>query len=179
MDTLEFRLKNLDNDRMRNVFTAGSEKFGWGRTKAENHGYGMGGGYEKLGYVATFVEVAVHPATRVVKILRVVTAFECGAVVNPDGLRNQVEGANIMGLGEQLSKRCNLKMGEFLTGDFQSIVCRGLVMCRRLRLYCWMKDFRLSARERLLSWELLRPSATQFSMRQAYGCARCRCCPAT
>lgn len=118
MDALEFRLKNLDNERLRNVFTAGAEKFHWGRAKAENHGYGMGGGYEKLGYVATFVEVAVDPATRMVKILRVVTAFECGAIVNPDGLRNQVEGANIMGLGGALFEAVQFENGRILNGRF-------------------------------------------------------------
>ena len=35
MDALEFRLKNLDNERLRAVFTAGAEKFGWGRAKAK------------------------------------------------------------------------------------------------------------------------------------------------
>jgi CO/xanthine dehydrogenase Mo-binding subunit len=103
MDALEFRLKNLDNERLRAVFAAGAEKFGWGNAKAdEHHGFGMGGGYEKLGYVATFVEVAVDRTSNVVKIQRVVTAFECGAIVNPDGLLNQIEGANIMGLGGAL-----------------------------------------------------------------------------
>ena len=118
MDPLEFRLKNLDNERLRNVFTAGAEKFGWGRAKAENHGYGMGGGYEKLGYVATFVEVAVDRGTRTVKIIRVVTAFECGAIVNPDGLRNQVEGANIMGLGGALFEAVQFENGRILNGRF-------------------------------------------------------------
>jgi len=118
MDALEFRLKNLDNQRLRNVFTAGAEKFGWGKPKAANRGQGMGGGYEKLGNVATFVEVAVNPGTKVIKILRVVTAFECGAVVNPDGLRNQVEGANIMGLGGALFEAVQFENGRVLNGRF-------------------------------------------------------------
>jgi CO/xanthine dehydrogenase Mo-binding subunit len=118
MDALEFRMKNLDNDRLRNVFTAGAEKFGWGKPKAANRGYGMGGGYEKLGNVATFVEVAMDPASRIVKIIRVVTAFECGAIVNPDGLRNQVEGANIMGLGGALFEAVQFENGRILNGRF-------------------------------------------------------------
>jgi nicotinate dehydrogenase subunit B len=119
MDALEFRLKNLDNDRLRAVFVAGAEKFGWGKAKAsENHGFGMGGGYEKLGYVATFVEVAVDRPSNTVKIQRVVTAFECGAIVNPDGLRNQIEGANIMGLGGALFEAVQFENGRIVTGRF-------------------------------------------------------------
>ena len=36
------------------------------------------------------------------EILRIVTAFECGAVVDPENLRKQVEGATVMGLGGAL-----------------------------------------------------------------------------
>jgi nicotinate dehydrogenase subunit B len=118
MDALEFRLKNLDNEQLGNVFTAAAEKFGWSRARSENHGFGMGGGYEKLGNVATFVEVAVDKASREVKIIRVVTAFECGAIVNPDGLRNQVEGANIMGLGGALFEAVRFENGRILNGKF-------------------------------------------------------------
>ncbi len=119
MDALEFRLKNLDNDRLRAVFVAGAEKFGWGKAKAgENHGFGMGGGYEKLGYVATFVEVAVEHPSNTVKIQRVVTAFECGAIVNPDGLRNQIEGANIMGLGGALFEAVQFENGRIVNPRF-------------------------------------------------------------
>src|SRR5262249_3210625 len=57
------------------------------------------GGVEKGGYVATCTEVAADKDSGAVRIVRVVTAFECGAIVNPNGLRNQVEGSNIMGLG--------------------------------------------------------------------------------
>ena len=59
----------------------------------------MGGGYEKLGNIATFAEVHVDQKSGEVKVVRVVSAFECGAIVNPDSLRNQIEGSNVQGLG--------------------------------------------------------------------------------
>src|ERR1017187_10303837 len=64
--------------------------------------FGMGGGFEKAGNIATCAEVAVDRKAGEVKVLRVVSAFECGAIVNPDNLRNQIEGSNIMGLGGAL-----------------------------------------------------------------------------
>ena len=70
MDPLEFRLKNLTNDRLRTVFEAGAKKFGWGQTRAPGHGFGMGGGFEKGGNVATFVEVAVDRTSGDVKVVR-------------------------------------------------------------------------------------------------------------
>jgi len=86
LDPLEFRRKNLKDERLRAVFEAAARQFGWGRPKtAAGQGFGMGGGYEKLGNVATFVEIAIEPKSGAVKVVRMVTAFECGAIVNnPD-----------------------------------------------------------------------------------------------
>lgn len=118
MDPLEFRLKNLKDERLRAVFLAAAKKFGWGETKTAGHGFGMGGGYEKLGNVATCAEVSVDKKTGEVRVIRVVTAFECGAIVNPDGLRNQIEGANIMGLGGALFEAIEFENGRILNGKF-------------------------------------------------------------
>ena len=76
----------------------------------------MGGGYEKLGNVATFVEVSIDRESGDVKIIRVLTAFECGAIVNPDGLRNQIEGANVQGLGGALFEAMEFENGKILNG---------------------------------------------------------------
>ena len=118
IDPLEFRLKNLTNERLRTVFETAAKKFGWGQGKAPGHGFGMGGGFEKGGNVATFAEVAVDRTSGDVKVLRMTTAFECGAVVNPDGLRNQLEGANIMALGGALFEAIEFENGKILNGRF-------------------------------------------------------------
>jgi isoquinoline 1-oxidoreductase len=51
-------------------------------------------------------------------VVRVVSAFECGAIVNPDGLRNQLEGANIMGLGGALFEAIEFENGRILNPRF-------------------------------------------------------------
>ena len=115
MDPLQFRLKNLKNERLRDVFQAAAERFGWGNRKVvAGQGFGMGGGYEKLGNIATFVEVNVDSKTGVVKVVRVISAFECGAIVNPDNLRSQVEGANVQGLGGALFEVIQFENGKIL-----------------------------------------------------------------
>jgi len=115
-DPLEFRLKNLKDERLRAVFEAAARQFGWGRSKSAGQGFGMGGGYEKLGNVATFAEVHVDRTSGEVKVLRVVSAFECGAIVNPDGVRNQVEGSNVQGLGGALFEAIQFENGKILNG---------------------------------------------------------------
>jgi nicotinate dehydrogenase subunit B len=48
MDPLEFRLKNLKNERLRAVFEAAAKRFGWGRAKSgAGRGFGIAGGFEK------------------------------------------------------------------------------------------------------------------------------------
>ncbi len=119
MDPLEFRLKNLKDDRLKAVFQAAAERFGWkNRKTSPERGFGMGGGVEKGGYVATFAEVALDRSSGSVRVTRVVTAFDCGAVVNPDGLKNQIVGANIMGLGGALFEAVEFADGKILNNRF-------------------------------------------------------------
>ncbi len=110
IDPLEFRLKNLKNDRLRAVFQAAAERFGWSKKRPEkNHGFGISGGIEKNGHVATCAEVAVEHEQ--VKVIRVVEAFDCGAVINPQGLRNQISGAIVQGLGGALFESIRFENG--------------------------------------------------------------------
>lgn len=117
VDPLDFRMKNLKNERLRAVFQAAAGKFGWTtRKKAHGRGFGMGGGYEKLGNIATFAEVEVDRKSGGVRVVRVVSAFECGAIVNPDNLRSQVEGSNLQGLGGALFEAIEFENGRILNG---------------------------------------------------------------
>ena len=119
MDPLEFRLKNIADPRLKAVFEAAVEKFGWGKQKAApGRGFGIAGGVEKGGYVATCAEIEIEGSSRQVRIRRVVEAFECGAVVNPDGLRNQVEGAVVQGIGGALFEAITFENGRITNPHF-------------------------------------------------------------
>ncbi len=118
LDPLEFRLKNLKDERLRAVFEEGGKQFGWNKPRSANRGFGVGGGYEKLGYIATFVEVSLKPDTREIKVERALTAFDCGAIVNPDGLRNQLIGANIMGIGGAIFESIEFENGHIMNNLF-------------------------------------------------------------
>ncbi len=119
IDPLEFRLKNLKDERLRAVFEAAAKAFGWDRKKTSpGQGFGIGGGIEKAGYVATCVEVVASRSTGSAKIVRVVTAFDCGPVVNPDGLKNQIVGCIIMGLGGALFEGIDFENGRILNNRF-------------------------------------------------------------
>jgi len=119
LDPLEFRLKNLKDARLRAVIDAAASAFGWGRKSGgADHGIGIGAGSEKGSYVATCAEVAVDHSTGRVQVVRAVSAFECGAIVNPDHLKNQVEGAMIMGLGGALFEAIEFDDGRITNPRF-------------------------------------------------------------
>ena len=112
MDPLEFRLKNLKDDRLRAVLQAAAERFRWG----QGQGIGIACGFEKNGYIATCAQVAVEEKR--IRILRVVEAFDCGAVVNPDHLKNQIQGAIAMALGGALFEQIRFGDGQISNARF-------------------------------------------------------------
>ncbi len=118
IDPLEFRLKNLKDQRLRAVIQAAAAAFGWGRKSEPDHGVGIAAGSEKGSFVATCAKVAVDRDAGRVQVVRAVTAFECGAVINPDHLKNQVEGAMIMGLGGALFEAIEFEDGRILNPRF-------------------------------------------------------------
>jgi len=121
MDPLAFRMKNLSDPRLKAVFEAAADKFGWAKRKSEpGRGFGIAGGVEKGGYIALCAEVEVEgaPPNRRVAIRRITAAFECGAIVNPNGLRNQVEGAIVQGIGGALFEAIRFENGRITNPHF-------------------------------------------------------------
>ncbi|HTW03273.1 MAG TPA: molybdopterin cofactor-binding domain-containing protein [Streptosporangiaceae bacterium] len=110
-DPLEFRLRHLDDDRLAAVFRAAAGRIGWPGGGPDGFGIGIAGGMEKGGRVATAAAVRVDE-DGTLHVDRLVTAFDCGAVVNPDNLANQIEGAAMMGLGGALFEAIDFADGQ-------------------------------------------------------------------
>ncbi|CAB3767969.1 xanthine dehydrogenase family protein molybdopterin-binding subunit [Paraburkholderia solisilvae] len=109
-DPVEFRLKHLDDPRARDVIQLAAQRFGWQkrvlqrvphatpplRAGAGGTSRGVGFAFAKyknlMAYCAVAIEIAVDRDTGRVDIERVVAAIDCGQIVNPDGVRNQIEG---------------------------------------------------------------------------------------
>jgi CO/xanthine dehydrogenase Mo-binding subunit len=121
LDPLDFRMKNLSNARLRAVLEAAAKSFGWpGKKMQEGQGFGLACGGEKGSYVAACAEVVVDEKSGAVRVVRLVESFECGAIVNPDGLRNQVVGAMIQGLGGALFEAVEFENGRIKNPRFSS-----------------------------------------------------------
>ncbi|AHK47357.1 putative oxidoreductase beta subunit (plasmid) [Ensifer adhaerens OV14] len=102
IDPLDLRLVHMADERARGVMLAATKAFEWkGRVRqGPMHGFGMGfARYKNLGaYCAVCLEIRVDQDTGRVTIERAQAAVDCGEPVNPDGIRNQVEGAIIQSL---------------------------------------------------------------------------------
>jgi isoquinoline 1-oxidoreductase len=119
IDPLAFRLKNIRDPRLEVVLHAAAEKFGWGNVESTpERGFGIACGSEKGGYVATCAEVEIDPSTKKIRVRRVVEAWESGAVVNPDGLRNQVMGSVVQAIGGALFEQIVFANGRILNPHF-------------------------------------------------------------
>ncbi len=118
MDPLTFRMENLKEPRMKAVLQAVADKFGWSTYKAQpGAGIGIACGTEKASFVATCAEVRLNEDGEPT-VQRVAIAFECGAIINPEHLKNQVVGSVIQGLGGALFERVDFKDGKVLTSSF-------------------------------------------------------------
>ncbi len=118
MDPVAFRLKNMQDERLRAVLEAAAKSFGWGGKKQAGRGVGIACGFEKGSYIATAAEVSIDPKTKKVKLERAVASFECGAIVNPVHLHNQVEGAVVQAIGGALFEGIEFGNGQILNGKF-------------------------------------------------------------
>ena len=119
VDPLEFRLKNLKDQRMKRVLEAAAEKFAWKPAPSPSkRGWGVACGDYEGTYVAMMAEVEVDKNTGKIQVKKVVCAQDMGLVINPEGAKMQVEGCIMMGLGYTLSEEIHFKGGEIFDLNF-------------------------------------------------------------
>jgi len=121
MDPVAFRLHNLADARMVRVLRAAADAFGWTPAKAPS---GRGYGVALLDYLNTYVaamaEVAVDQASRAITVRRVTVAQDTGQVVNPEGVRRQIEGCIVMGLSSAITEEIHFDGGDIKERNFDS-----------------------------------------------------------
>jgi isoquinoline 1-oxidoreductase len=120
-DPLDFRLAHLENPRLRAVLEEAARRFNWRERVKQKQavvGVGLACGTEKGSFIATCAEVAVDHANNALAVRRVTAVFECGAILNPDNLRAQVEGCLLMGLGPALREEMRFAGGRMQNASF-------------------------------------------------------------
>jgi CO/xanthine dehydrogenase Mo-binding subunit len=126
-DPLEFRLAYLKDPRAIAVLQAAAEAYGWDRQpagrRAANDGkpaWGRGIAWVNRDdtRVATIADVTVDPDTGRIRVGRVVVAHDCGLVINPDGLKNQIEGNVIQSLSRTLHEEVTFDTAHVTSRDW-------------------------------------------------------------
>jgi len=119
VDPLEFRLAHLADPRGREVLTRVAELANY-KPGAKGRGIAYAR-YEGHGaYVAAVVDLAVDRASGAVKMRNVWVAHDCGLIVNPDGLRNQIEGNVVQATSRTLKEEITWSDGAVNTLDWQT-----------------------------------------------------------
>jgi nicotinate dehydrogenase subunit B len=127
-DPLAFRLAHLDDPRAIAVLRAAAEAYGWDSRPAGAARDRRGGPVRGRGIawvnrddsrVATIADLTVNPDNGRIRVGRVVVAHDCGLVVNPDGLKNQIEGNVIQSLSRTLYEEVTFDNAHVTSRDWQ------------------------------------------------------------
>jgi nicotinate dehydrogenase subunit B len=121
IDPLEFRLKNLKDEKMIACLKAVADKFGYvpGKTPG-GRGIGVACGSDAGTWVAHMAEVKVDKNTGKVEVVRIAVAQDMGLCVNPEGSLIQMEGCITMGLGYTFAEEIKFEGGNILTRGFDT-----------------------------------------------------------
>jgi len=106
----------LDTGRLKGVLQLAAEKAGWGKPLPDSEGRGIAGFFSFDTYTATVAEISVRQGK--LKIKRLVCAVDCGRVVNPNGVRAQVESAAIYALTATLKDAITIERGRIVQSNF-------------------------------------------------------------
>ena len=121
-DPVTFRLAHLEDARARDVVSAGADEFRWvaRATPTNGHGYGFAfARYKNLAaYCAVAMQVRVDRETGDVQVLRVAAAVDTGQTINPDGVRNQIEGGIIQALSWTLFESVSFDASRITSTDW-------------------------------------------------------------
>jgi isoquinoline 1-oxidoreductase beta subunit len=117
-DPVTYRLEALPADsRYRGVLQLAADKAGWDSRKLPaGHAFGVAVHQSFDSYVAEVAEVSVENAS--IRVHRVVAAVDCGQVINPDGVRQQIESAIVYGLSAALHGAITLENGRVMQSNF-------------------------------------------------------------
>lgn len=123
IDPLEFRLKNLKDEKMIACWKAVADKFGYVPAKSPGgRGIGIACGTDAGSWVAFMAEVKVDTGTGNIRVVRIACAQDMGLCVNPEGALMQMEGCITMGLGYTLTEEVEFEGGNIKPRGFDTYI---------------------------------------------------------
>ncbi|MGD0750765.1 MAG: molybdopterin cofactor-binding domain-containing protein [Anaerolineales bacterium] len=128
-DAVDFRLRYLSDGRAREVLKTAAAKAGWDTRPsrqgskeqlAEGRGVAFAWYENDQAIVTTIAQVQVDTSSGAVRVKRMVVAHDCGLIINPDGLKNQIEGSTIQSLSRALKEEVHFDEWRIKSIDWDS-----------------------------------------------------------
>ena len=124
LDPLMFRLINLgDTERgrkLRAVLEAASQGANWGGSVANGRARGLACAYDYGTAVAAVAEVSIDEETKQIRVHHITSAMDCGLVINPDGVKAQIEGNAMWGVSAALQEEVRIENGRVALNNFDT-----------------------------------------------------------
>jgi CO/xanthine dehydrogenase Mo-binding subunit len=131
IDPVEFRRARLSDPRALEVLAKAADAIGWRARPSPNPQarsgawlVGRGIAYMRYkqaeNYVAMAMEVGVDPSNGRIQVRRVTCAHDCGLVVNPDALKNQIEGCIVQTISRSLHEEVTFDRTHVTSVDWAS-----------------------------------------------------------
>ncbi len=118
-DPLQFRLRHLQNHpRPQKLLQTVADKAGWGKSLPEGHAMGIAQHFSFNTYFAQLAEVSVDKSSGAVTVHRIVSAVDCGRVINPAIVQAQMRGGSLFGLSAALMEEVQVKKGGVASANF-------------------------------------------------------------
>jgi nicotinate dehydrogenase subunit B len=126
-DPVQFRLRYLTDQHQAVLLKAAAEAAGWETrpspktgTRAGGSGTVTGRGIALRNHAATVAEVEVNLGTGTVRVTRFVCAHACGLIVNPDGLKNVIEGNLLHSMSRALYEEVKFTRSKVTSEDWST-----------------------------------------------------------
>ncbi len=121
IDPLDFRLRNLKDEKMIACLKSVADKFGYVPAKTPSgRGIGIACGHDAGTWVAEIAEVKVDKSTGKVQVARVAASQDMGLCVNPEGALIQMEGCITMALGYTFTEEVHFEGGNITDRNFDT-----------------------------------------------------------
>lgn len=138
-DPVQYRLALLEKaPRHADVLKLAAEKAGWGKKLPAGHAFGVAVHESFHSYVAEVAEVSLEDGK--VRVHKVTCAVDCGMVVNPDGVRQQVESAVVYGLSAALQGAITLENGRVVQSNFHDYTALRLSRMPQVEVHIVQSD---------------------------------------
>jgi len=119
-DYVGYGAKVIDSGRMANCYKAAAKLANWGSKRRKGHGLGIAGHFTFGSYAAFVIEVSVDEKNKLT-LHNAWGAIDCGFAINPNHIRNQMEGGFIEGLNAAMFNRAEVEEGRLINNNFHAL----------------------------------------------------------